>query len=277
MVAEARPDRFLQMGFAAPSMVGVAAGLATLGLIPWISSLAFHFAERDLIQIRALVAQPRLNVKLAAHCGGVLSPRVQDQLTIQDLAIMRSLPNMVTLVPADEMETRLAMLAAHAYDGPVYLRLARDPGVSLFDKDYVFQIGKAVVLRKGRDIALISTGPQTARCLQAAIILDTVGISTRVLHVSTIKPLDEEAIVDAARTTGAVVIAEEHTILGGLGSAVAELLGEIHPVRLRRVGLRDVYTESAPSEKRLAKYGLSPAHIAEAAQELLHSPAFPSL
>lgn len=272
MVAEARPDRFFMMGIAEQNMAGVAAGLATVGFIPWVSSFACFLAKRDLDQLRVVVAQPRLNVKLAAHYSGIWTGKTgKTHQAVEDISIMRSMPNMVTIAPADGVETRLAMMAATDYDGPVYLRLTRDPSPTIFGNDYRFEIGKAVVVREGNDVAIISTGMQTVRALQAAGMLEAAGISSLILHVPTIKPLDEIAIVEAARRTGVVVTAEEHTILGGLGGAVAEVLGEQYPVRMRRVGLRDVYGESAPNDQLLEKYGLTPGHIAEAARELLHA------
>jgi transketolase len=269
-VALARPGRFLEMGIAEQNMAGVAAGMASCGLVPWLSSFACFLVNRDLDQLRVAVAQPGLNVKLAGAYSGLLTGKTgKTHQEVADLAVMRAMPNMVVLAPADGVETRLAMRAAQAHEGPVYLRLTRDPHPVIFPEDYPFAIGRAVVVREGGDVTLIATGVQTVRCLQAAELLAAEGISAHVLHVPTLKPLDEEAIAAAAGRTGRVVTAEDHTIIGGLGGAVAEVLGERCPTRLRRVGIRDCFGESAPNDELLEKYGLTPRHVAEAARTLL--------
>jgi transketolase len=270
MVALERPDRFLQMGIAEQNMVGVAAGMASCGLVPWLSSFACFLVNRDLDQLRVVVAQPNLSVKMAGAYSGLLTGKTgKTHQEVADLAVMRSMPNMVVIAPADGVETRLAMRAANAYDGPVYLRLTRDPHPVIFPEDYDFEIGKAVVVREGRDVALISTGEQTVRCMEAAAALAQEGISALVLHVPTIKPLDEAAVVAAAEKTERVVTAEDHTIIGGLGGAVAEVLGEECPTRLRRVGIADCFGESAANDDLLEKYGLTPDHVVAAARSLL--------
>ncbi|GAC1396885.1 MAG: transketolase family protein [Chloroflexota bacterium] len=276
MLADARPDRFLELGIAEQNLVGVAAGLATIGIIPWVNSFAAFIAKRDLDQIRVVVAQPNLNVKLAAGYSGILTGKTgKTHQAVEDITVMRAMPHMTVLVPADGVEVRAAMHAAMRHQGPVYLRLTRDPCPVIFPDDYTFEIGKAVVLREGDDVTLIGTGEQSTRCLAAADLLAGEGVSAYVLHVPTIKPLDEEAIVAAAARTGRVVTAEDHTILGGLGGAVAEVLGERLPTPLRRVGLRDVYGESGANDALLEKYGLTPRHVAGAARALLAAPAAP--
>ncbi|MBI3961982.1 MAG: transketolase family protein [Deinococcus sp.] len=270
IVAKARPDKFLMMGIAEQNMAGVAAGLATVGLIPWCVSFACFLTNRDLDQVRVVVAQPKLNVKLAAGYSGILTGKTgKTHQDVSDLSVMRAIPYMTVIAPADAVEVYQAMYAANAHKGPVYLRLTRDPSPVLFDESYRFQIGKAVVMRQGDDVSLISTGVQTWRALEAAELLARERISASVLHVPTLKPLDTDAIVAAARHTGYVVTAEDHTILGGLGAAVAETLGEHLPTPMRRVGMRDVFGESAPNDELLEKYGLTPRHLAEAARELL--------
>jgi len=265
------PDKFLQMGIAEQNMVAAAAGLATMGFIPFISSFAVFSAERALDQTRVAVAQPALSVKLTAAYSGILTGKTgKTHQSMEDIAVMRAMPNMTTLVPADGVEVRKMMRAMVLTPGPMYLRLTRDPSPTIFDEDYDFQIGKAVVLREGRDVTIISTGVQTVRALEAAeTILAKEGISVYLLHVPTIKPLDEMAIVKAAQATGTVVTAEDHTIIGGLGGAVAEVLGENHPTLIRRLGIRDVFGESAPDGYLLEKYGLTPAHVAETVREAL--------
>jgi len=270
IVAKARPDKFLMMGIAEQNMAGVAAGMATVGLIPWCVSFACFLANRDLDQIRVVVAQPKLNVKLAAGYSGILTGKTgKTHQDVADMAIMRAMPYMTVIAPLDAVEVYQAMYAANAHKGPVYLRLTRDPSPVLFDETYQFQIGQAVTMRQGDDVTIISTGVQTWRALEAAELLAKEGIGAYVLHVPTLKPLDTDAIVAAARRTGHVVTAEEHTIWGGLGAAVAETLGEHLPTPLRRVGIQDVFGESAPNDELLEKYGLTPRHVAAAAQELL--------
>jgi transketolase len=266
------PDRFLEMGIAEQNLIGVAAGLATCGFTPWVSTFAAFLASRDLDQIRVVVAQPRLNVKLAGGYSGLLTGATgKTHQEVEDITIFRAMPNMTVVVPADANEVRAAMMALMEHDGPAYLRLTRDPSPVITLRDRPFEIGRAHVLREGDDVALISTGVQTTRVLDAAEILAAGGISALVLHVPTIKPLDTEAIVAAARRTGHVVTAEDHTIIGGLGGAVAETLCESYPVPLRRVGLRDVFGESGPNDPLLEKFGLTARHVAEAATDLLRS------
>ncbi|HEY8686398.1 MAG TPA: transketolase C-terminal domain-containing protein, partial [Chloroflexota bacterium] len=219
----AYPDRFLEMGIAEQNLVGVAAGLATVGFIPWVSSFAAFIASRDLDQIRVVVAQPRLNVKLAGGYSGILTGSTgKTHQCVEDIAIFRAMPNMVVIAPVDAGEVRAAMLALMEYDGPAYLRLTRDPTRVITPPKRPFSIGRAYRLREGTDVTLISTGGQTIRTLEAADLLANEGLRADVLHVPTIKPLDVEAIVASARRTGRVVTAEDHSIIGGLGGAVAE-------------------------------------------------------
>jgi transketolase len=270
--AQAYPDRFLAMGIAEQNMAGTAAGLATLGFIPWISTFAVFAAKRDLDQVRVVVAQPALNVKIQGAYSGLLTGFTgKTHQSAEDIAVFRAMPNMTVLAPADATEARLAMHAATVHRGPVYLRMTRDPSPVIFAPDHRFEIGRGYVVREGRDVTIISTGVQITRALEAADILASEGISAHLLHLPTLKPLDEQAVVEAAARTGAVVTAEDHTIIGGLGGAVAEVLGERRPTPMRRVGLRDTFGESGPNEALLEKYGLTARHVAAAARELLRA------
>jgi len=270
--AEAYPDRFFQMGLAEQNMFGVAAGLATLGFVPFISTFACFSAKRALDQIRIVIAQTKLNVKFIGGYSGILTGKTgKTHQAVQDIAVFRAMPNIVSIAPMDGIEVRKSMHAILAYDGPVYLRLTRDPCPVIFDEEYRFVIGKAVVLREGNDVTLIGTGQQSQRCLEAADILAEEGLQAYVLHVPTLKPLDEEAIVQAAMRSGLVVTAEDHSIIGGLGGAVAEVLGEQCPLPMKRVGLRDTFGESGPNEALLEKFGLTARHVAQAARDILMS------
>lgn len=270
--ADAVPDRFFEMGIAEQNMLGVAAGLATVGYVPWISTFAAFLAKRALDQIRVVVAQPHLNVKMCGSYSGILTSKTgKTHQSVQDIAVFRAMPGVVTIAPADVVEMRAAMFTMMETPGPMYLRLTRDPSPVIFPDDYRFEIGAGVVLREGGDIGLISTGVQTIRTLEAAELLAASGIEATVLHLPTLKPLDVDAIVRVAERTGAVVTAEDHSIIGGLGGAVAEALAEHRPTRLKRVGWQDTYGESAPNDALLEKYGLTPAHTARAATELLES------
>jgi transketolase len=277
--AGAYPDRFLAMGIAEQNMAGVAAGLATVGFIPWLSTFAAFAAKRDLDQIRVVIAQPALNVKIQGGYSGLLTGFTgKTHQSAEDIAVFRAMPNMTVIAPADATEVRLAMHAATAYQGPVYLRLTRDPSPVIFGPEHRFEIGKGYVVREGSDVTIISTGVQTTRALEAVELLAGEGISAHLLHLPTLKPIDEQAIVEAAARAGAVVTAEDHTIIGGLGGAVAEVLGEQRPTSMRRVGVRDTFGESGPNDALLEKYGLTARHVAAAARELLagRRPASPS-
>lgn len=270
IVSRERPEHFLEMGIAEQNMMGVAAGMASCGLIPWLSSFAVFLVNRDLDQLRVVVAQPNLNVKIGAAYTGLLTGKTgKTHQEVSDIAIMRAMPNLTVLAPADGVETRKAMLAANDWEGPVYIRLTRDPHPTIFGAEHDFKIGSAYVVREGNDVTIMSTGVQTVRALQAADLLASEGVSAHVLHVPSIKPIDESAIIAAAQKTGRVVATEDHTIIGGLGGAVAEILGENAPTLMARVGIQDTYGESAPNDELLEKYGLTPGHVAAAARRLL--------
>jgi transketolase len=269
---KAHPDRYLQMGIAEQNMVGTAAGLATMGLVPFVTTFVAFALIRPLDQVRVLVAQPRLNVKLTPGYAGLFTGRTgMSHIIVDDLTIVRAMPNMVAVAPADDIEAAQALRWAAAYEGPCYVRLVRDATQRLFDGGYRFEFGRAVVVREGRDVSLVSTGAQTPRVVDAAELLAARGIEAHVVHVPTMKPIDEAAIVAAAERTGVVVSVEEHTIYGGLGGAVAEVLAEQHPTRVFRIGLRDVYPESGPNEALLELYGLSAARVADQVERYLRA------
>ncbi len=266
---KAVPERFFQVGIAEQNMIGMAAGLASLGFIPVTSTFACFATTRVLDQIRVVVAQPRLNVKMAGAYVGVLAGKTgKTHQAIEDIAVFRGMPNMTVISPADANEMRAAVRAMIDYDGPVYLRVSRDPW-PVFMPEGQFTIGKATVLCEGRDVTIISTSMMTAHALLASQKLAGEGISAHILNVSTLKPIDVDAIVAAADKTGLVVTAEDHNIYGGLGAAVAEVLGEHRPTLMRRVGVRDTFTETASNPELLGKYGLTPDDIVAAAKDLL--------
>jgi transketolase len=264
------PERFFNAGIAEANMTGMAAGLAAGGMIPFASTFAVFAAGRAFEQIRQSVAYPGLNVKIVATHGGItVGEDGGSHQSVEDLAIMRSLPKMTVLCPADGPETAAAIRAAAAYEGPVYVRLGRGKVPVVFDQGCDFTIGKGVTLRDGSDLTFITTGLMTAEALQAATILAEENVSARVVHLGTIKPLDVELVLKAARETGAVVTAEEHSVIGGLGGAVCEALAEGCPVPVERVGLRDEFGQSGTADELLAHYGLTAAHLVEAAERIL--------
>jgi transketolase len=268
----AYPDRFLQMGIAEQNMMGVAAGLAGVGFVPWLSSFAVFLTSRTLDQLRMVVAQPNLNVKLGAGYAGIMTSKTgKTHQEVEDVAVMRALPHMKVIAPADGPELKKAMYAMMEDTSPTYLRLTRDATPVIFDDSHDFRIGKTYVVREGKDITIMSYGPHTVRALEAAEQLASEGISAHVLHVPTIKPLDEDAIVEAAAQTNLVLPTEDHTKIGGLGGAVAEVLSQRRPTRMHIHGWNDTYGESGDNDALLDKYGLSTAHIARHAKELLAS------
>lgn len=264
------PDRFVNVGIAEQALVDVAAGLAYSGKIPFASTFAFLFATRALEMIRTHLCYGQAAVKLMATYAG-LSDSFDGPThhAISDIAIMRSLPNMTIVVPADPVAVRRLLPLVADWPGPVYFRICRNEVPVLFDDSYAPEIGKAVTLRAGSDLTLISCGVMVSRCLEAARALAQEGIEASVLEVHTLKPLDIEAIVRAARTTGALVTAEEHNILGGLGGAVAEVVADCWPVPVKRIGIADRFAESGPYEQLLDRYGLSVGDIAAAARAAL--------
>lgn len=256
--AKAFPDRFFNMGVAEQDLMGTAAGLAVGGKIPFASTFAMFATGRAWEQIRQTIAYANLNVKIVASHGGVtVGDDGGSHQALEDLALMRILPNMVVLVPADGPETRAMVRWAAHHQGPVYMRTGRLAVPVIYDDTYCFRLGKGSILREGQDVTLMGIGVMVQPCLEAAQTLAKKGISARVLNLSCLKPLDWELVVDSARRTGAVVTAEEHMVTGGLGSAVSEVLSEQCPVPLKRIGLRDVFGISGKPELLLKHYGLT--------------------
>lgn len=259
------PERFLNMGIAEGNMMTVAAGLAACGKIPFASTFAVFAAGRAFEQIRNSIAYPKLNVKVCAtHAGITVGEDGASHQAIEDIALMRSIPNMVVLSPSDAVEAEAVIRAVAEYNGPCYVRLGRlgVPVINDFE-GYNFEIGKAVQLREGNDVAIIATGLMVDAALEACTMLAEEGIKARVINIHTIKPIDEEAIAQAARECGLIVTAEEHNIIGGLGSAVAEVVTSNYPVPVIRVGIKDTFGESGTPADLIKKYGLTADEIAK--------------
>jgi len=268
--AKALPDRFIDLGIAEQNAVSFAAGLARMGFIPIVPLFACFSSRRALDQVTIQAAYANLNVKVCGLYAGLTSPNTgATHQMVSDLAVMRSIPNMTVVEPADALEMSQALAAVAAHRGPVYFRLVRGdiggPCPRVVPDGYAFQLGRAALLREGTDVTLVGSGLMVSRCLEAADILRSEGIAADVLNVSTIKPLDADLIVARARRTGAVVTAENHTVLGGLGGAVAEALGDACPVPLRRVGVRDEFGTSGPLEELFPLYGLTADAVCAAA------------
>jgi transketolase len=262
--AKMYPARFLQMGIAEQNCVGVAVGLASLGYVPWLSSFTVFFTHRAIDPIRMLVAQTHANVKIGAAYSGLLTGLTgKTHQDVEDLAIMRAMPDMTVLAPADAIEGEGIIRWATEFQGPVYLRLARDASPNVFDEAYRFVPGKTILLREGSDALLIATGPQSVRCLKAAELLQDQGISAGVLHLPSIKPVNKEEIVSASEKVKWVITVEEHSIYGGLGGLVAEVLSELSPRRVIRFGMEDRWGESAPNDYLLELFQMSPARLSE--------------
>ncbi len=255
---KAYPDRHIDCGIAECNMVGIAAGLAATGKIPFVSSFAMFAAGRAYEQVRNSVAYPQLNVKIGAtHAGISVGEDGATHQCNEDLALMRTIPGMVVLNPADDVEARAAVKAAIEHQGPVYIRFGRLATPVINDNpDYKFEIGKGVTLREGKDVTIIATGLCVAESLEAANKLAADGIDAKVINIHTIKPLDEELVIASAKETGKIVTVEEHSIIGGLGSAVCDCLSENAPTKVLRIGVNDVFGESGPAVKLIEKYGL---------------------
>ena len=255
---KAHPDRFIDCGIAESNMIGVAAGLATTGKVPFASSFAMFAAGRAFEQVRNSVGYPHLNVKIGAtHAGISVGEDGATHQCNEDIALMRTIPGMVVINPADDVEARAAVRAAYEHQGPVYMRFGRLAVPVINDRpDYKFELGKGVVLREGKDLTIIATGLPVSNCLEAAEKLAADGIDAKVINIHTIKPLDEELVIAAARETGRVVTVEEHSVIGGLGSAVCDVLSEKAPTRVMKIGINDTFGESGPALELLKKYGL---------------------
>lgn len=267
MFKKAYPERFIDVGIAESNLMGVAAGLAATGHIVFASSFAMFAAGRAFEQVRNSIGYPHLNVKIGAtHAGISVGEDGASHQCCEDIALMRSIPGMVILNPADDVEARACVLAAAEHDGPVYMRFGRLAVPRVFSEDYKFAIGKGAVLTDGDDVTIVATGLMVNEALMAAEALKAEGISSRVVNMATIKPIDREIIIESAKKTGAIVTAEEHSILGGLGSAVAEVVCETVPVPVLRIGVEDVFGKSGPAVELLHIYGLDAAHIVEKAK-----------
>lgn len=263
--ADAYPDRFVQAGIAEQNMIGIAFGMSTLGYRPWCATFGVFLTNRAIDQIRMLVSQTKAPVRLAAHYTGLLNGSAgKTHQDLADLSVMRAMPNFTVLAPADEVEAEAVVRWAAGHDGPVYVRFAREPVADVFGEDYEFVLGRPVQLREGADAVVVSTGVQTSRTAQAVAALDADGISVRHVHLPTIKPLDEEALWQLLSGANLVISVEEHTVCGGLGDVVAGVLTEhASAARQARIGLADTWSESAPSDFLLDKYGLSPDRVAQ--------------
>jgi transketolase len=262
------PERFFNMGIAEGNMMATAAGISTCGKIVFASTFAIFASERSCEQIRNSICYPKLNVKIgASHAGLTVGEDGASHQCVEDIAIMRALPNMTVICPADAVETRHAVKAAIEHDGPVYLRLGRLAVPVLYDESsYSFELGKGITVSEGSDVTIIATGLMLQYAMEAADLLKQEGISARVIDIHTIKPIDKDLIIKAAKETGAIVTAEEHSIIGGLGGAVAEVLVENYPVPLKMVGVEDKFGKSGKPDKLLEMYGLTARNIAEKAK-----------
>jgi transketolase len=267
---KAFPDRFFNMGIAEQNLIGAACGLATAGKIPFASSFAMFATGRAFEVIRNSVCYPKLNVKVCAtHAGLTVGEDGASHESIEDMAIMRVIPNMTVLVPADAIETEQMIFEAAKFNGPMYVRLGRSAVPTLFDENYKFEIGKGVVVAPGNDATIIACGIMVNEAIIASQTLKSEGINVRVINMSTIKPIDKELIITAANETGAIITAEEHSIIGGLGSAVSEVVSEESPVVVKKVGVKDVFGESGTPSELLKKHGLTAQDIVVAVKEAI--------
>jgi len=272
---KAFPDRHFNCGIAEGNMIAVAAGAAAMGLVPFASSFAMFAAGRAFEQVRNSIGYPHLNVKIGATHGGIsVGEDGASHQCCEDFALMRSIPGMVVMSPSDDVEARAAVKAAYEHQGPVYLRFGR-LAVPVFhdEASFKFEIGRGEVLREGTDVAVIANGLLVNEAVEAGKLLEKSGISARIINLCTIKPLDEELVLKAAKDCGRVVTCEEHSVIGGLGEAVCALLSEKHPVPVRRIGVNDEFGHSGPAAALLKQFGLSAEHIAEVAEELCASKA----
>ena len=268
---KAFPERHIDCGIAESNMMGIAAGLSTTGLVPFASSFAMFAAGRAFEQIRNSIGYPHLNVKIGAtHAGISVGEDGATHQCNEDIALMRTIPGMTVIVPSDDVEAKAAVKAAYEMDGPVYLRFGRLAVPVINDnEDYKFEIGKGVTLRKGKDVTIVATGLCVSSALDAAELLKVEGIDAKVINIHTIKPLDKELIVAAAKETGQIVTVEEHSVIGGLGGAVSEALSEEYPVPVKRIGVNDQFGYSGPATALVEKFGLDGKGIAESVKEFL--------
>ena len=270
MFKKAFPDRFYDCGIAEADMIGIAAGIAATGKKVVCSSFAMFAAGRAFEQIRNSVGYPHLNVIIGAtHAGISVGEDGATHQCCEDIALMRTIPGMTIINPADETEAKKAVEAAFELDGPVYMRFGRLAVPVIFGEDYKFEVGKSVELKEGNDVTIIATGLMVAEALEAYELLKKEGINARVINMHTIKPLDNEAVIKAAKETGAIVTAEEHSVIGGLGGAVSELLSEEYPVPVLKLGVYDTFGHSGPAPKLLDEFGLRAVNIAEKAKKAI--------
>ncbi len=266
---KAFPDRHFDCGIAEANMICMAAGLSTAGLVPFASSFAMFAAGRAFEQVRNSIGYPHLNVKIGATHGGIsVGEDGASHQCCEDFALMRTIPGMTVICPADDVEARAAVRAAYEMEGPVYLRFGRLAVPVFHGDDYKFQIGKGEVVKDGNDVAIIANGLLVYEAIKAAQELEAAGIHARVINMATIKPLDEELVLKAAKECGKVITCEEHSVIGGLGEAVCGLLSEKCPTTVRRIGVNDEFGHSGPAVDLLKQFGLSSDHIVEVAKEL---------
>ncbi|WP_019907268.1 transketolase family protein [Thermoanaerobacter indiensis] len=264
------PDRFFNMGISEQDMMVTAAGLATCGKIPFASTFAIFATGRAYEQVRNSIGYPHLNVKIAAtHAGITVGEDGATHQSIEDISLMRGIPGMVVINPADAEETRKAIFAAAEHYGPVYIRLGRMAVPDIHDQNYKFELGKGEVIREGKNVAIIATGIMVAIAIEAADKLKEEGIEATVVNIHTIKPIDKDLIVEVAKKTGKVITAEEHNIIGGLGSAVAEVLSEEYPVKIKRIGIKDQFGKSGSPKELLKYYGLTAEDIVKNSKAIL--------
>lgn len=268
---KAYPERHIDCGIAEANMVCAAAGMSTMGLVPFVSTFAMFAAGRAFEQVRNTVGYPKCNVKIGATHGGIsVGEDGASHQCCEDFALMRSIPGMVVLCPSDDIEARAAVKAAYEYEGPVYLRFGRLAVPVIHDEEtFSFTIGKGEQLTDGNDVAILATGLMVSEALEAARLLAEDGISARVINLASIKPLDEELVLTAAKECGKIITCEEHNIIGGLGEAVCSLLSEKHPVPVRRIGVNDEFGHSGPAVELLRQFGLCADHIADVAREFV--------
>lgn len=264
------PDRFYDCGIAEQNMMGIAAGIATTGKKVIVSSFAMFAAGRAFEQVRNSIGYPHLNVVIGAtHAGISVGEDGATHQCLEDIALMRTIPGMTVINPADEVEARKAVFAALELDGPVYLRFGRLAVPIVFDEDYKFEVGKANELKSGSDVTIIATGLMVKEALESYDLLKAEGISARIINMATIKPIDKDIIIKAAKETGAIVTAEEHSVIGGLGSAVGEVVGEEYPVPVVKLGVYDTFGHSGPAAKLLDEFGLRAVNIVEKAKKAI--------
>lgn len=266
----AYPERFFDCGIAEANMMGVAAGLSTMGIVPFVSTFAMFAAGRAFEQVRNTIGYPHLNVKICATHGGIsVGPDGASHQCCEDFALMRTIPDMTVMCPSDDVEARQMIQAAYEMEGPVYIRFARSGTPVYHEESYRFSIGKGEMVKDGKDIAIVATGIMVPEAVRAAEILAEEGVSARVINMATIKPLDKEIVLQAAEECGKIVTVEEHSIIGGLGEAVCSLLAETNPVPVKRVGVNDEFGHSGLAEDLLKQFGLCGENISAKAKELL--------